>query len=135
MSRVALVYPYFRTRSATELLFPPLGAASLASQLHILGIETKVFDCTFESFAEIQKKLSSYQPDIVGIYSMVTLSRSTFRVAEMVRASLPDSLLVAGGPLPTLYPERYCGSFDAVFRGEADLSFPRFCQDVFEQKI
>jgi anaerobic magnesium-protoporphyrin IX monomethyl ester cyclase len=134
MSRVALIYPYFRTRSATELLFPPLGVASLASQLHALGIETKIFDCTFETFEDIQKNLTSYQPDIVGIYSMVTLSRNAFRIAEMVRVNLPNSLLVAGGPLPTLYPERYCESFDVVFRGEADLGFPRFCLDLLHQK-
>ena len=135
MSRVALVYPYFRTRSTTELLFPPLGAASLASQLQRLEIETKIFDCTFESFEAIQEKLGLYQPDIVGIYSMVTLSRNTFRIADMVRADLPDSLLVAGGPLPTLYPERFSGTFDVVFRGEVDLSFPRFCQDLFDHKF
>jgi len=135
MPRVALVYPYFRTRSSTELLFPPLGAASLASQLHLLGIETKIFDCTFKTLEEFQKVIRSYQPDIVGIYSMVTLSRNTFRIAEMVRTSLPDSFLVAGGPLPTLYPERYCGAFDVIFRGEADRSFPRFCQEMFHHKI
>src|SRR5512140_733486 len=118
MPRVALVYPYFRTRSATELLFPPLGAATLAGQLHRLGIETKIFDCTFETFEGIQKQLRSYEPDILGIYSMVTLSRNTFRIAEMARTSLPDSLLVAGGPLPTLYPERFSKTFDVIFRGE-----------------
>ena len=133
MPRVALVYPYFRTRSATELLFPPLGAAALASQLRTLEIETKIFDCTFETFDAIQEKLSAYQPDIVGVYSMVTLSRNTFRIAEMVRSSLPDSLLVAGGPLPTLYPEQYCRAFDLVFRGEAQVSFPRFCRDFFDR--
>jgi anaerobic magnesium-protoporphyrin IX monomethyl ester cyclase len=135
MPRVALVYPYFRTKSANELLFPPLGAAGLASQLHGLGIETKIFDCTFETFKGIQTKLSSYHPDIVGIYSMVTMSRNTFRIAEMVKTNLPDCLLVAGGPLPTLYPEQYCGAFDVVFRGEVDLSFPRFCQDYFKLGI
>ena len=135
MARVALVYPYFRTKSPTELLFPPLGAAYLASQLHIIGIETKMFDCTFETFEEIQRKLISYQPEIVGIYTMVTLSHNTFRIAEMVRTCLPESLLVAGGPLPTLYPEQYGEIFDAVFRGEADQSFPRFCKDLFDQKI
>lgn len=135
MSRVALIYPYFRTRSQNEILFPPLGSASLASQFQRLGIETKIFDCTFDTFEDIQKKIISYQPDLVGIYSMVTLSRNTFRLAEMVRTSLPNSLLVAGGPLPTLYPERYCEAFDVVFRGEADLSFPRFCHDFFDQKI
>jgi radical SAM superfamily enzyme YgiQ (UPF0313 family) len=129
MSRVALVYPYFRTRAATELLFAPLGVAYLAAQLHRVGIEAKIFDCTFSTFEQIQTGLKAYQPDIVGIYCMVTLSRNTFRMAEMVRADLPDSLLVAGGPLPTLYPEHFNGPFDAVFRGEADLSFPRFSRD------
>jgi anaerobic magnesium-protoporphyrin IX monomethyl ester cyclase len=135
MSRVALIYPYFRTRSQNEILFPPLGSASLASQLQRLGIETKIFDCTFETFEDIQKKIVSYQPDIVGIYSMVTLSRNTFRLAEMVRANLPDRLLVAGGPLPTLYPERFCTAFDLVLRGEVDLSFPRFCRDFLDRKL
>lgn len=72
MPRVALVYPYFRTRSANEILFPPLGEAYLASQLQRLGIETRIFDCTFETFENIQKQLEDYHPDIIGIYSMVT---------------------------------------------------------------
>jgi anaerobic magnesium-protoporphyrin IX monomethyl ester cyclase len=134
MPRVALVYPYFRTKSPTEMLFPPLGLALLASQLHRLGVESKIFDCTFDTFETIQNKLESYHPDIVGIYTMVTLSHNTFRIAEMVRTILPESLLVAGGPLPTLYPEQYSIVFDAVFRGEADLSFPAFCSDLFAQK-
>ncbi|MGD0611730.1 MAG: radical SAM protein [Anaerolineales bacterium] len=130
MLKVAFVYPYFRTRTPTELLFPPLGAAGLASQLHQLGVDTRIFDCTFRTLAEVQKSLVAYRPDLVGIYSMVSLSRNTFRIAEMVREKLPESLLIAGGPLPTLYPERYSRQFDAVFRGEADRSFPRFCRDL-----
>ncbi|MGE5123707.1 MAG: B12-binding domain-containing radical SAM protein, partial [Acidobacteriaceae bacterium] len=31
----------------------------------------------------------------------------------------------------SLYPEHYNGPFDLVFRGEADRSFPNFCQDYF----
>lgn len=135
MSRVALVYPYFRTRSPNEILFPPLGEACLASQLHLRGIEARIFDCTFETIEDIQKKLGDYKPDIVGIYSMVTLSQNAFKIAEMVRANISDSLLVAGGPLPTLYPEQYCERFDVVFRGEVDLSFPLFCQDFFDRNL
>jgi len=132
MSRVALVFPYFRTRATTEMLFPPLGVATLAAQLRGLEVETRVFDCTFGTFAQLRKELSSYQPDIVGIYSMVSLSRNTLKIAEMVRTDFPHSLLVAGGPMPTVFPGRYTEHFDAVFRGEADLSFPRFCLDFFE---
>ena len=66
---------------------------------------------------------------------MVSLSRNTFRIVEMVSKRHPDCLLVGGGPMPTLYPERYSEHFDIIFRGEVDLSFPRFCQDYFMQKI
>jgi len=129
MQRVAIVFPYFRTRAPTELLFPPLGAASLAGQLRRLGAEVRVFDCTFGSISALRRELASYQPAIVGVYSMVSLSRNSRRMAELVRSLVPEALLVAGGPLPTLYPREYAGSFDAVFRGESDLSFPRFCAD------
>jgi anaerobic magnesium-protoporphyrin IX monomethyl ester cyclase len=135
MSKVALIYPYFRTHSASELLFPPLGAACLSSQLQKIGIETKIFDCTFSTLKQIETSLTAFKPDVVGIYSMITLNRNTFRVAERVRAIFPDCLLVSGGPLPTLYPEKYSNQFDAVFQGEVDLSFPRFCQDVFQKNI
>jgi anaerobic magnesium-protoporphyrin IX monomethyl ester cyclase len=86
----------------------------------------------FSNLEQIQEDLSAYQPHIVGIYSMVSLSRNTFRIVEMVRECLAGSLIVAGGPMPTLYPEYYSQQFDAVFRGEADLSFPRFCRDIFD---
>ena len=135
MPKIAMVFPYFRTKSLTEVLFPPLGAATLTAQLRQLGIETKIFDCTFSTFRQLEKSLKAYKPDIVGIYSMVTLSRNTFRIAEMVRTSFPESLIVAGGPLPTLYPERFQRQFDVILRGEVDLSFPRFCRDFFELGI
>jgi anaerobic magnesium-protoporphyrin IX monomethyl ester cyclase len=130
MMQVALVYPYIRTRSQTETLFPPLGLAGLTSQLRSRQIETRVFDCTFGTLAQLRQNLLAYQPDIVGVYIMVTLSSNAERVASMVRKELPNSLIIAGGPLPTLYPERFSRSFDFVFQGEADLSFPQFCSDV-----
>lgn len=131
MPRVALVFPYFRTYASTEMLFPPLGLANLAAQLQLRNIETRIFDCTFQKYGDIKKELVAFHPDIVGISSMVLLNRSTFRFAELVRERLSQALLVAGGPMPTLYPERFNGPFDLIFRGEADLSFPNFCQDYF----
>ena len=135
MPRVALVFPYFRTRAATELLFPPLGAATLAAHLRRGKIDTKVFDGTFGTFERLSTDLTDYRPDIVGVYSMVSLTAATLRVAEMVRERLPKTLLVAGGPLPTVFPGRYTQHFDAVFRGEADVSFPAFCRDYFAAAV
>ena len=127
--RVALVFPYVRTRVATELLFPPLGLAALAAQLRRLGVETRVFDCTFGSLERLRADLAAWRPDVVGISAMVSLTEATLRVARAVRDDLPGALLVAGGPLPTVFPRRFTGHVDLVFRGEADLSFPCFCRD------
>ncbi len=128
-SRVALVFPYFRTRAATELLLPPLGLATLAAQLRRLGVEARVFDGTFSSPDRLVRELVAYVPAIVGISAMVSLTGNALRVAECVRTSMPQALLVAGGPLPTVFPRRFAPHVDGVFRGEADLSFPRFCRD------
>ena len=132
-ARVALVFPYFRTRAPTEMLFAPLGAATLAGQLRTLRVETRVFDCTFVTFEGLRADLLAFRPDIVGVSTMVSLTRNTLRIADLVRSSLPGALLVAGGPLPTVFPGRYTRHFDAVFRGEADLSFPRFCRDLIHE--
>ncbi len=134
MAGVALVFPYFRTRAPTEMLFPPLGAATLAAQLRRLGVETRIFDCTFGSMEKLGKDLAAYEPQIVGVYSMVSLTRNTLGVAQLVREILPGCLLVAGGPLPTVFPGRYTDQFDMVFRGEADVSFPRFCRDYLAER-
>jgi radical SAM superfamily enzyme YgiQ (UPF0313 family) len=133
MPKVALLFPHFRTKASTEMLFPPLGLASLAAQLNQRHIEIRIFDCTFSAFSQVAKDLLAYHPEIVGISSMILLSRNTFRFAELIHQRLPEALVVVGGPMPTLYPERYLPAFDLVFRGEADLSFPDFCQDYINQ--
>jgi anaerobic magnesium-protoporphyrin IX monomethyl ester cyclase len=135
MHKVALIFPYIRTKASMEILFPPLGLASLAAQLRKRHIEVRILDCTFQTFTKVKNALIAYQPDIIGLSSMILLSRNTFRFAEMVRERLPEALLVSGGPMPTLYPERYAGPFDLVFRGESDLSFPDFCQDYLSQQL
>ena len=129
MSRVALVFPYFRTRARTEVLFPPLGPALLSAHLERAGVEARVFDGTFASFDELVDDVVAWRPAIVGISAMVSLTGNALRVAGALRERLPDGLLVAGGPLPTVFPGRFLPHVDAVFRGEADLSFPAFCRD------
>jgi anaerobic magnesium-protoporphyrin IX monomethyl ester cyclase len=135
MPKVALVYPYYRTRSSTEMLFPPLGSALLKGQLNARGVESRIFDGTFSTPRALLESLRSYAPDIIGIYSMISLSRAAFAVADAARALFPASILVAGGPLPTLYPGRFSRTFDAVFRGEADVAFPAFCADASSRGI
>jgi radical SAM superfamily enzyme YgiQ (UPF0313 family) len=40
-------------------------------------------------------------------------------------------LVVVGGPYPTLCPERFTdGTFDVLFDGEVEVTWPRFCRDL-----
>jgi anaerobic magnesium-protoporphyrin IX monomethyl ester cyclase len=129
MSGVALVFPYFRTKARTEMLFPPLGPALLSAHLKRAGLEARVFDGTFSSPVALVDDVVAWRPAVVGISSMVSLTGNTLRVAAALRERLPDALLVAGGPLPTVFPGRFLPHVDLVFRGGADVRFPAVCRD------
>ena len=131
---VVLVYPYFQYKDPVDKLFPPLGVAYLASQLRAYAIEVGVIDCTFETMETALERIVSLNPAIVGISVMVTLSRRALELAGRLRAALPEALLVAGGPLPSVYPHRFFPQFDLVFQGESDLIFPGFCRDYLQSR-
>jgi hypothetical protein len=44
MPKVALLFPYFRTKASTEMLFLPLGLASLPAQRHELDYAVQTFE-------------------------------------------------------------------------------------------
>ena len=129
MSDVALIYPYFRTRARDEMLFNPLGIAQLAALLRRQALDVLVVDCTFCQKDDVLARVVEARPKIVGIYVMVSMSDNAMGMAKTLRQRLPDAILVSGGPLPTLRPERFARDFDVVFRGEAADAFPRFCAD------
>jgi radical SAM superfamily enzyme YgiQ (UPF0313 family) len=82
---VALVFPYFRTRARTEVLFPPLGLALLSAHLKRAGVEARVFDGTFSSLEALLDDLVAWRPAVVGISAMVSLTGNALRVAAAVR--------------------------------------------------
>ena len=126
---VVLIYPYFYTHAPKAMLFHPLGIAQLAAVLRENVLQTRVIDCTFENHDDVISKIIHDKPRIVGIYVMLSMSENAMVLAGQIRKALPGTLLTCGGPLPTLKPEQFSKVFDVVFRGESDVSFPRFCLD------
>ncbi|MEE4356180.1 MAG: radical SAM protein [Desulfococcaceae bacterium] len=129
---VLLIYPYFYTHAPKAMLFHPLGIARLAALLRGCGLVTQVIDCTFDHREAVISKIVHARPRIVGMYAMLSMSENAMALAGNIRDLLPETLLVCGGPLPTLKPDQFSARFDAVFCGEADVSFPRFCLDYIE---
>jgi anaerobic magnesium-protoporphyrin IX monomethyl ester cyclase len=126
---VVLVYPYFQHRDPVPKLFPPLGLLTLAGQLKEKGVPVVTCDCTFLSFEQAVDRIIAAHPSILGMYVMATLTRNSSDLINRLRPCLPDTLFITGGPLPTVFPERFTPLFDVVFRGESDFTFARFCQD------
>jgi anaerobic magnesium-protoporphyrin IX monomethyl ester cyclase len=128
---VALIYPYVREAHPVEAekLFPPLSVAYLSSQLKERSVPVSVHDGTFNSPDAIIRDVTREAPAIASIYLMITMVRNGFFLLDSLRNQLPGTLFITGGPLPTLYPERFAGVFDVVFRGEGDLTVARFCDE------
>ena len=114
MSRVLLIYPYFRPPNDRSVFrFPPLGISYLASSLLQAGHEVELLDCTFMSKPEALVKAQEAKAEVVGLYCMVTMLDDCLWLAR---------LLMVGGPLPTCDPNAFVHDFDVVVRGEGEIT-------------
>ena len=120
MAEVELVFP-FELGEDRPWVLPPLGLGYLAAVLEQRGIGWGITDCTFIGVEEGTQRILAKRPRIVGIYSMVTLGRNANRMAQALHGKV--DFLVAGGPLPTVYPEQFLGAFDYCVKGEAEFVF------------
>ena len=119
MSKVLLIYPYFRPpRDRSVFRFPPLGISYLASSLIAAGHDVQLLDCTFMDKPEALHIAKTNGIEVVGIYCMVTMLEDCLWFARQLRASA--RLLMVGGPLPTCDPHAFMSDFDVVVRGEGE---------------
>jgi anaerobic magnesium-protoporphyrin IX monomethyl ester cyclase len=121
MSKVLLIYPYFRPRRDRSVFrFPPLGVSYLAASLRAEGYEVQVLDCTFMDKDRALRQALDAQAEVVGIYCMVTMLEDCQWLARQLRPH--SKLLVAGGPLATCDPRAFLPDFDLVVLGEGELT-------------
>ena len=114
-----LIYPYFRpSRDRSPFRFPPLGLGYVASKLRNNGYSVSIIDCTFITERQVLQTVREFSPRVIGIYSMFSMKNSAIRLAKLLRREC--NVLVAGGPLPTLYPDEYLEAFDFVCVGEGE---------------
>ena len=133
MTDVVLIYPYFRPpRDRSPFRFPPLGLGYIASHLRNHGLSVGLVDCTFKSEDSVVRTVRGLNPSIIGIYSMFSLNASAFRLARLLRDDC--DLLVAGGPLPTIFPEDYLKTFDIVCIGEGEQTMLELAEAELKQR-
>ena len=119
MTKITLVYPYFRPFNDNSVFrFPPLGLGYIASSLRKHGVSVTLVDCTFLTKKEALKRIQLSNPEIIGIYSMFSMKQQSIELAKLLRKNC--EMLIAGGPLPTLTSKDFLREFDVVVIGEGE---------------
>jgi len=100
-------------------LYPPLGLLYLSASLRSAGHEVEVYDLDLTSIEALLNRLSSEEPDLVGL---TTTTPSYRRAVELIHAirEVSDAVVAVGGPHATLAPEDFEGMADYVVVGEGE---------------
>ncbi|MEM7518818.1 MAG: cobalamin-dependent protein, partial [Planctomycetota bacterium] len=135
MVRTALVQTYHRYTQFTHV--HPLGIMMIASaarecgheDLHLLDM--KVEDWTPEQACDELEKLA---PDVVGLSAMTYEAGCLHEVAKEIKRRRPETIVVAGGPHPSVAAEDVLEdpAVDFVVRGEGEYSFAAVLDGIAE---
>ena len=109
----------------TGMKAPPLGLAWIASVLEKAGHKVKIVDSPTLSLGEEEwlREVSSWKPDVVGFSLLTPTAPRGYRAARLLKAKMPEVLVIAGGPHPTyMFEEALKNSIDIVVRGEGEYT-------------
>ena len=106
---------------------PPLGLISLSAFLKQAGfsdVEVMHPEILDGWPGCLEERLRKFKPDIVGISAMTAQARSMREIAALVKRLAPETLVLAGGPYATHYPENCAAapSIDAAVLHEGELT-------------
>lgn len=124
--RVVLLAPYpEQLKNVSTTQYPPLGILYVGAAIKDLASDLLILDANVLKLSEEETlgKVLEFKPDIVGISINIVTAGSARSLAVRLRATCPDLLLVAGGPLPTAAPQEWLQHFNLVIRGEGELAF------------
>lgn len=131
MVDLLLVYSYFNDDHSI-FKFPPLGIGYIASYVRNHGYSVGLIDCTFMTDEEVVAKAKSMKPEVVGIYSMLSMKEPAIGLAKRLRGY--SDLIVAGGPLPTISSDIFLDDFDVVVVGEGEETMLEILRSQYDRK-
>ncbi|MCW4015414.1 MAG: cobalamin-dependent protein [Candidatus Bathyarchaeota archaeon] len=136
--KIALVNPPTLKGVYRHQLYLPIGLAYLAAVLEENGHEVTVMDCPALHMdnEDLRKKLSSFEPQIVGITSMTPTIQSALLAAQVAKEACPEATVVLGGAHATFMDEQLITeqAIDIVVRGEGEKTILELAQNVSNPK-
>jgi anaerobic magnesium-protoporphyrin IX monomethyl ester cyclase len=136
--RVQLFIPpggYVAERWSKGSSMPPLGILSIAAVLEKEGIEVEVVpaDVLDLSWKDIEARVRSWRPDIVGVTSYTENRFQSFELIRRARRARPEALTVMGGPHASMAAEdslTHLPELDVVVRGEGEVTTVDLCRKL-----
>ena len=125
--------------SYSDVISPPLGIGYLASNLDksagvviVDGVKIRLKPKRLRSI------LKDVEPDVVGLSIVSAAARNALEYIEEIRGNCPASIIVAGGPHPSLVPEQFYnaarGGIDYILRGDAEIGFKKLVERCWNLK-
>lgn len=119
------------------VIAPPLGIAYMAGVLQENNIDVEILDASAEDmdFKDVEKELLKRKPDLVALTALTPTIGRALETAQVVKETLPDSIVVMGGYHPTfnfieiLEDE----NVDIVIRGEGEYIMLNLVQALENQ--
>ena len=117
--KITLIRP--RTGNTPD---PPLGLMILSACAKRAGHLVQILDPHPDDNGFL-KTLKSFNPDIIGLSILTTQISRTRDILSIIKESLPDCVIIAGGIHPTALPEWTLRSLgiDYVVIGEGEITF------------
>lgn len=129
---------YFAERWSRGTSMPPLGILSIAAVLEKEGIGVEIIpaDILKLSWRDIDRKIRSDRPDIVGVTSTTENRFQSFKLVRIARQAHPPALVIMGGPHASMAAGDtllHLPELDVVVRGEGELTMVELCQSIKRQ--
>jgi len=117
-----------------------LALGYLKANLDAERYQVRIFDCALRNLGAddrvLRKELEDFAPSVVGVSTWSPMYPEAVALVQLAKQIDSDIVTVMGGAHPSSYAERCMEvpELDFVFRGEADLSFAVFLDELEEQE-
>ena len=113
-----------------------LGFLYIADELRKAGHEVVIYDAMAKdhTYADIRKRITGSQPDIVGSTAYTATIRDAIRVLALAKSIDPQIITIIGGIHPTMMPEETLqqgnGAIDYIVRWEGEYTTPELLDAI-----
>ncbi|MEW6602065.1 MAG: radical SAM protein, partial [Nitrospirota bacterium] len=114
----------------------PLAFGYLKSNIDLTRHNIKIIDCSLRNLAadspEFRQEILDFNPDVAAVSCWSTTYLEAINTLAAVKSINKEIVTVMGGVHATTYPDRTMefAEVDFLFRGEAELSFPLFLDEL-----